>query len=329
MLLNKYIVIYALFLVCSLGVGLLAAGYGLMVLLRRRADDTVEKRHHLEKYLYLCTSAMLIGALVRIVMAPLWFAMLHSLIPAIPGAMCLAGVHLNVGGHAWAASSMKLILPLLYFSWIYITKIDRSRPDQPFFRLRQILLVPLTFFLFGEAFLDVRFLTGLTPSPVTCCTAIFDFNTQGIPQALTETHWYFVIVFFAALLLQMLAMLPRSAGRWAPLSVIVLSIVLLGALPLALHTRLSPLILDSPFHHCIFCVLQNNPWVLFGFALSMIAIYLSFAWGLTAFAHPAAIQADACSRRVKITTYLLYIAGAGLIAIPTIKQLLSDSGGFG
>lgn len=329
MLLNKYIVIYALFLVCSLGVGLLAAGYGLMVLLRRRADDTAEKRHHLEKYLYLCTSAMLIGALVRIVMVPLWFAMLHSLITTIPGAMCLAGVHLNVGSYAWAASSMKLILPLFYFSWIYIAKIDRSRPDQPFLRLRQILLFPLTLFLFGEAFLDIKFLTGLTPSPVTCCTAIFDFNTQGIPPALTETHWYFVILFFAALLLQMLAMLPRNAGRWTALSVVVLSTVLLGALPLALHTRLSPLILESPFHHCIFCVLQNSPWVLLGFALSMIAIYLSFAWGLTGFAHPAVIQADTWSRGVKITTFLLYIAGAGMLAIPTIKHLLSDAGGFG
>ncbi len=328
MLLNKYIVIYALFLVCALGVGLLAAGYGLMVLFRSRSDDTAEKRHHLEKYLYLCTSAMFIGALIRIVMLPLWFVTLHSLIPSIPGAMCLAGVHLNVGAYAWAASSMKLILPLLYFTWIYITGIDRSMPAQPFFRLRQMLLAPLIVLLFGEAFLDIRFLTGLTPSPVTCCTAIFDFNPQNMPPVLTETHSYFVILFLAALLMQLFLMALPRAGRWMHLGTVALSLILFISLPLALHTRLSPLILDSPFHHCIFCVVQNNLWVLAGFGLSLIAIYLSFAQGLTAFTNPSALHTHPYSRRVRIATCLLYIAGVATIAIPAVKHLFSDSGGF-
>ena len=321
-------VIYVLFLVCSVGVGLLAAGYGLMVLVRRRADDSAEKRHHLEKYLYLCTSAMFTGALIRIVMIPLWFFMLHRLIPSIPGAMCLAGVHLNVGAYAWAASSMKLILPLIYFSWIYITRIDRSTPAQPFFNLRQFLLAPLLLFLFGEAFLDIQFLTGLTPSPVTCCTAIFDFNPHGIPPVLTETHWYFVIIYLTALPVQILLLLSSRTNRWIHLGVVVLSVILFISLPLALHTKLSPLILNAPFHHCVFCVVQNNLWILSGFFLSLSAIYLSFAHGLTAFANPAALHAYPYSRHIKIIIHLLYAAGVALTAIPTSIHLLSNSGGF-
>jgi hypothetical protein len=328
MLLNKFMVIYALFLACSLGVGLLAAGYGLMVLARRRADDTAEKQHHLEKFLYLCSSAMFIGALIRIVMLPLWFYMLHSLIPSIPGAMCLAGVHLNVGGYAWAASSMKLILPLIYFTWIYITRIDRSMPTQPFFRLRQILLAPMILLLFCEAFLDINFLTGLTPSPVTCCTAIFDFNTQNIPPVLTETHWYFVIIFLTGLLTQIILLLPRHPGRWVHLGVVILSVILFVSLPIALHTRLSPLILDSPFHHCIFCVVENSLWVLTGFALSMVAIYLSFAHGLAAFTNPDVLQTYPYSRYIRPIVYVLYLAGVVLIAIPAATQIFSSSGGF-
>jgi len=324
MLLNKYMAIYALFLLCSLFVGLVAAGYGLMVLLRRRTDDTAERRLHLEKYLYLCTSAMFIGALIRLVMIPLWFVMLHSLIPSIPGAMCLAGVHLNVGGYAWAASSIKLILPLLYFTWIFITKIDRSMPSQPYFKLRQTLLIPLILFLFGEAFVDIKFITSLTPSPVTCCTAIFDFNTQGIAQVFTETHWYFVIIFIIALSALMLLMSLRHPGRWLHISIVILSMILFSTLPLALHTRLSPLVLESPFHHCIFCLLQNNFWVLTGFMLTMTAIYLSFARGLTTVANAAAIQAYSRNRRIKTAIYVLFTAGAALIAVPVGMHLLSN-----
>jgi hypothetical protein len=321
MLLNKYIVIYALFLVCSLGVGVIGAGYGLMVLFRRRTNDSAEKRFHLEKYLYLCTSAMFIGVLIRLVMIPLWFVMLHKLIPHIPGAMCLTGVHLNVPFYGWAASGMKLILPWLYFSWIFINRIDRRLVTQPYFKLRQILLVPLILFLFFEAFLDIKFLTGLTPTPVTCCTAIFDFNPTGIPPMLTETHWYFVILFLFALLIQTIILACNGNNRWMNLATAVLAIALFFALLLGLHTRLSPLILDSPFHHCIFCLLQNNPWVLIGSILVLMAIYLSFALGLTAFVNQEALKRFGNVRFIKSVILSLYIMGTLLIAVPTINKL--------
>jgi hypothetical protein len=323
MLLNKYIVIYALFLVCSLGVGAIGAGYGLMVLFRRRTDDSAEKRAHLEKYLYLCTSAMFIGVLIRLVMIPLWFVMLHKLIPHIPGAMCLAGVHLNVPFYGWAASSMKLILPWLYFSWIFINKIDYHLVTQPYFKLRQILLAPLILFLFVEAFLDIKFLTGLTPTPVTCCTAIFDFNPTGIPPMLAETHWYFVILFLFSLLIQIIMLIWNGNHRWINLATAVLSIVLFFALLFGLHTRLSPLILDSPFHHCIFCLLQNNPWILIGSLLVLMAIYVSFAFGLTAFVNQEALRNFGKVRFIKSAILSLYALGTLLIAVPAMIKLLT------
>ena len=195
MILNSLVVVYIFFLIISLAVGGLAAGSGILVYLRWQNVTVHETRRQIEKYLYLSTSAMIIGILVRLVMVPLWFFMLQSLIPAVPGAMCLTGIHLNVPFYSWLSSSMKLILPGLYLSWLLITIADRRNAEQPFFKFRQLLLVPLIILLFGEGALDFHFLFELKPTPVTCCTAVFDFNTHNIPPMLTENHWYFVILF--------------------------------------------------------------------------------------------------------------------------------------
>ncbi len=51
MVLNKYVVIYFLFLLISLSVGGLAAGTGWWVYFRSHGINTHEARRHLEKYL--------------------------------------------------------------------------------------------------------------------------------------------------------------------------------------------------------------------------------------------------------------------------------------
>ena len=107
-----------------------------------------------------------------------------------------------------------------------------------------------------------------------------------------------------------------------------LSIVLFGSLMLALHTKLSPLVLDSPFHHCVFCLLQNNHWVLAGFVLMLLGIYISFALGLIGLTNSEAMKKNRILNRIKTVNLYLNAAGFLLMGIPGVRHFFSNSGGF-
>ncbi|MCP4747729.1 MAG: hypothetical protein GY874_16565 [Desulfobacteraceae bacterium] len=323
MVLNKFVVIYLLLLLISVLVGSVAATSGLWNLIRSKKAKTHEDRRELEKYHYLCSSAMLTGTLVRLVMAPLWFFTLQSLIPALPGAMCLAGVHLSVPGYSWTASSLKVALPGLYLSWLLISLADRRIAQQPFLKLRQFLLLPLIVLLLAETALDIKYLTSVKPMPVSCCTALFDFNTQGITPILTETHWYFIIIALVTLTAQSALIAIRSPKPWVHISVCILAGVLFISLILGLHTKLSPFLLDAPFHHCVFCVLQSNVYVLFGFGAFLTAIYLSATYGLMGISSRHDHLTAQMRHKIKIAIYVLHAAGLAFIGIPTLHKLLT------
>jgi hypothetical protein len=87
---------------------------------------------------------------------------------------------------------------------------------------------------------------------------------------------------------------------------------------MSLHTKLSPLILDTPFHHCVFCLLQDNPWVLLGFTSLMIGICISISSGLIGYLQGPAHFADRMLCKMKIIIFGLYGAGVAGIGIPTL-----------
>jgi hypothetical protein len=327
MIINKFIVVYYLFLFFSLTLGLIAAGTGLQILTKWRSTMEPETRVKLENKFYLCSSTVFLGAWVRIVMIPLWFFMLYNLIPMLPGAMCLAGVHLAVPPYSWLASSMKLILPLLYFSWITISIIDRKILEQPFLKFRHYFLISLILFTFIEAFLDLKYLLALKPINVPCCTTLFNLPFKGVPQLLTKTHWYFGIAFCLFFTLQIFSITLFSKKKLSYLFISIFSILIFINLSLALHTKLSPVILGTPFHHCIFCLLQTNMMILAGTVLSFIAVYLSFSFGLMGY-----IGFDKASfkkialflYKLKLISIILYLTGFILLLIPTLWALIRN-----
>ena len=115
---------------------------------------------------------------------------------------------------------------------------------------------------------------------MVCCTAIFDFPPENIPKLITETHWYWVIATGLLMLIQLPLTLIKKPSRWRYFQITVLSIVLLISFFLMLHTKISPVILKAPFHHCVFCLLENHPFVLIATIIFCLGVYLNFSYGL-------------------------------------------------
>ena len=158
MIINKFIVTYYFFLSISLLTAFFGAFVGVKTFIKWRGNLKPEESFKLQRDFYLATSTVLFGVFIKLVMIPLWFTMQKSLIPLIPGAMCLAGVHINVPFYSWMASGMKIVLPLLYFSWIVIHNIDKKFERMPLFRAKAFFLGIIIFFALLEGYFDLIYI---------------------------------------------------------------------------------------------------------------------------------------------------------------------------
>ncbi|HLA28131.1 MAG TPA: hypothetical protein VJZ49_09590 [Syntrophales bacterium] len=272
MILNDYIVTYLVCSFFSLLVGLVAAVNGFHVWRRWDITSQAEEQYRLEKRVYLIITLLSLGLILRFLMVPLWFWTLHSIIISIPGAMCLVGVHNINAPLSYIASGLKLVMLPLYGYWLFLNYLDRKVVTQPFMKQKTVFLAPLGILILLETILDALFLLSVPPHQVSCCTSLFDVPAESVPQVIPASAWSWVAVFYVLVLFIMGEMVffliaqERSAsskkGRWfGKKSLLISETLIIAFLSVvfiqALHTKISPLFLGLPFHHCIFCLCQD------------------------------------------------------------------------
>jgi hypothetical protein len=127
------------------------------------------------------------------------------------------------------------------------------------------LLLPIGLLLVLESAADLGYLVGVHLRIITCCTSVFDIPRSNVPELVISNIWTWVIVFYGVtlVLIALLGYIYRANKRGHSVPKAVTSILFLLApavlitFLLALHTKISPLFLDTPLHHCIFCLWQN------------------------------------------------------------------------
>ncbi len=261
MILNACVVAYWLMSFLSLLAGVAALTFGVAVARQWNTGNSSELQYQFEKLVYLSITLLTLGFYMRLALVPLWFFMLQTLIPSIPGAMCLCGVHLLAPPYAFISTALKFALPMAYGYWLVLNALDRKIETQPLMKRKLYALIPLIILMLFEASSDLRFLSAVRPRLVNCCSTLFDDSSSALLQALTYNGWGWVIVYFisAFLLTSVSALLLRRARSRMGVFLWVLGPLTLIAFVLAIHTRLSPLFLHAEFHHCIFCVWQKLP----------------------------------------------------------------------
>jgi hypothetical protein len=261
MILNTYVVTYLLLSFLSLAVGLVALLAGVSAAWKWAPENPSDQQYQLEKKVYLSMTLIMLGLYLRLALVPLWFLMLQSLIPSIPGAMCLCGVHLLKTPYSFISTGLKFLVPMAYGYWLVLNALDRKIETQPLMKRKLYSLVPLGALMFAESYCDLRFAFAVRPRLVDCCSALFDDSASKLLQNMTYSGWGWVIAFFvlALALLAASALLLRKPQSGAGVLLWALSPAVLCAFVLAVHTRLSPLFLHAEFHHCVFCVWQKLP----------------------------------------------------------------------
>ncbi|MEI8353060.1 MAG: hypothetical protein WCG22_00950 [Lentisphaerota bacterium] len=261
MILNTTVVTYLLLSILSLAIGVVALVVGVAVARKWDQASPSDQQYQLEKKVYLCMTLVMLGLYIRLTLVPLWFFMLQSFIPSIPGAMCLCGVHLLKTPDSFIATALKFLVPMVYGYWLVLNALDRKIETQPLMKRKLYSLIPLAGLMFLESFFDLRFVFAVKPRFVNCCSSLFDDSSSALLQSMTYNGWGWVVAFFIAslALVVLSAVLVRRPRYHASLLLGALSAATLCTFVLALHTRLSPLFLHAAFHHCVFCVWQKLP----------------------------------------------------------------------
>ncbi len=110
-------------------------------------ESQSEESHNSEQKYYLLGMIGTIVLLARLVVVPIYFWMLQSLVPYCPGAMCVSGV-VNVSEpYSTISIVLKILLPFAYGMWLLVEISNRWEPTLPFLgkleRSFLLILVPL------------------------------------------------------------------------------------------------------------------------------------------------------------------------------------------
>jgi hypothetical protein len=192
--------------------------------------------------------------------------------------------------------------------------------SQPLMRLKLLLLAPIAVLLVVESGLDFHVLASVEPRSVSCCTSLFDMPKSDLAKTVSSSTslwaWMFAGVGAAAIGLSiMVTRRPTMLGR------IILVTAASGTMvtfPLALHSKLSSVLLHAPFHHCLFCVIQMSADVPVACGLVICGAWLAFVAGVL----PSRVQKRTHRAMLeRLLTGAVAMLGGGMVML-TVRTVL-------
>lgn len=235
---------------------------------------TGEKLAEIEDRLYLLFWIGAVFLFLRFLAWPLFYLSLHSIIPEVSGAMCIFGTR-NL--QPLITRTLELIKPLLFYGglvWLLIFRLERffqqsGAGSQA--RRASLILLCLCLLLglldsFGSVALWLRSNAELA---VSCCTTITDIPTRftvWIPVSLfgheyqTLLWWLFYGCNSGLILAALFSCRKLSKKEWKNISFfLLLPAALLNSVigTFAMIEVIAPRLMKLPFHHCLYCLVQN------------------------------------------------------------------------
>jgi len=281
------------FALASVFVGILSlllvggAGFSALYFYRQmKVSEAADERAHAESRLHLSLLLLITAFLLRLATWPLFYILLQSLIPEVPGAMCIYGVTQVMPAFI---SFMQTLKPLAFFligGWLLFYGIDLSLGNHPLMDQSVRMLVAAAAFaaVDGIAELSFVFLFSAPGVAVSCCTVVADIVMPAaplIPIPLFGAHYHAALMaahhgfnLGLPLISGFLSWKKNINHQW-------LALVAFGALLncaiayAAFKESLGPRLMHLPDHHCLYCLLQYRPVSILILALFVLGSFLA------------------------------------------------------
>ncbi|TXT56465.1 MAG: membrane protein of unknown function [Candidatus Thorarchaeota archaeon] len=235
-----------------------------------------------EKGYYLLGMIGLIVLSARILIVPIFFWMLQTLVPYCPGAMCASGVVNVAFPYSVGAIATKIFVPFTYGLWIVLELSNRKQARLPLNRMLAMfflyLILPL---LFIDSALDLLVVAAIRPISVPCCSSVYDVNPPFSPSSFLGPEMGFIILGAAIVFSLMLSGIQWFESTYSNLKNLSFLLASLSAFLyfIALHDTYAPIVLGLSTHHCPYCLFQEFPDTAFFSILFWIGI-VTAAWRL-------------------------------------------------
>jgi hypothetical protein len=174
----------------------------------------------------------------------------------INGAMCATG-SLLANDYGMPTLYVKLLGVFLYGFWIVLHKLDISRENYPFLRIKFIYLLLLLPFIIADITLQTTYIYNLHPNIITSCCAVVYSEGQGGGMNLTGSipHNILLVLFYSTAFLLYILGAVRAQNFWRLVSG-ALWLFFLWISLVAITALFSSYIYAMPYHHCPFCILK-------------------------------------------------------------------------
>ncbi|MHA2040366.1 MAG: hypothetical protein ACW975_00770 [Candidatus Thorarchaeota archaeon] len=271
-----------------LSLGLALYGGFISTTIMEGLEQGSEQHHQSEQKYYLLGMIGIIVLLSRVLIAPIFFWMLQSLVPYCPGAMCSYGV-VNVSSpFSDIATTLKLLLPFAYGAWLVVELANRREPALPFMRslARSFLILLLPLIIIDSA-TDILIVAAIRPVYAPCCSSVYDVDPPFSPSAILGPEFGMMLLLttialtFALIGIQWSKRIPERL----PFLILALSALVSILYLVMLHDTYAPLVLGLTNHHCPYCLFQEFPdtaffsglfW--FGVAAAGWRVILELVW---------------------------------------------------
>jgi len=279
---------------------LLAVGAGSTLFLRSRIKQQDDREHETatENRLYLAFLLVAAALLCRGLGWPLFYLMLQSFIPDVPGAMCIFGTTQVM---PVLIRSLEVLKPILFFligAWFVLYGIDRSTKAYSLTNRKFLFFWVLCVLAGLDAAGDVVLAITYAPPgiPVTCCTVIGDIQfpvariktpailgSRGgeLGTVLYHGIHIFSVGIVAALLMTRSWEASSKANRGALWLSLLLAISGMLITCVAMIDRIGPTLMELPHHHCPYCLLQYVPVSIAFLGLELLGNF-SLGWAFIA-----------------------------------------------
>jgi hypothetical protein len=223
--------------------------------------------------LHLCFLFLSTAFFIRLAAWPLFYILLHSLIPLVPGAMCIFGVTRVMPKFVAFLQVLKPVTFFLAGGWLLLYLLDLSFKTRPLVHKSIRFLIIVAALAMLDSVAELFFILAFSPPgvAVSCCTAVADIAVPSSPlrpSVLFGAQYHHVLMAvyhcFNAGLIALIGFLlwrkpsgsiPRSLLALTALAASLNAVVTYGAF----RECIGPHLLDLPDHHCLYCLLQYRP----------------------------------------------------------------------
>ena len=277
---------------------IVGAAFTLSLGTREREQDGKEHERSVENRLYLTFLLVAAALLCRGLNWPLFYLMLQSFIPDVPGAMCIFGTTQVMPVLIRFLEVLKPILFFLIGAWFILYGIDRSTKTYSLTNRKFLFFWALCFLAGLDAIGDMALAITYAPPgiPVTCCTVIGDIQFPvariktpailGTRGGELGTVLYHGIHLFTVGIIAVLLMTRRwkAAGKGHVGSLWLSLLLAIGGMVItcvAMVDRIGPALMKLPHHHCPYCLLQHVPVSIAFLSLELLGDF-SLGWAFIA-----------------------------------------------